>query len=169
MAVSAWKKACSGDHVVRLFEGSGAMWTALRVVAGGFGGPGSADGQLEVPRGLQFTGDGTGLVVADWRNDRVSLFRLEDGSFVQHMVTLSRPWDVEECEGGWLVACGGGSDTIEFVPVGGGVYDALAGGTSVCWARARTRGLNSPTALALVPGVGLVVREWDNDRLQVLG
>ena len=47
VAVSAWKRGGSGDHVVQLFEGSGAMWTAVRVVAGGFGNPGKADGQLQ--------------------------------------------------------------------------------------------------------------------------
>jgi hypothetical protein len=65
VAISAWKKWGSGDHVVRVFEGSGAMWTAVREVAGGFGGPGTAHGQLHAPYGLRFTGDGTGLAVAD--------------------------------------------------------------------------------------------------------
>ncbi len=65
VAVSAWKRWDSGDHVVRVFEGSGAMWLAVRVVAGGFGDPGSTDGQLDRPRGQRFTGDGTGLAVAD--------------------------------------------------------------------------------------------------------
>ncbi len=119
VAVSAWKEALaySGDHVVtvRLFEGSGAMWTAVRVVGGGFGGPGSADGQLHRPRGLRFSGDGTGLAVAEYVNNRVSVFRVEDGSFARHVATgLEYPWDVEECDGGWLVACFG-SNTIEFV------------------------------------------------------
>ena len=96
------------------------MWTAVRVVGGGFGAPGSADGQLNRPYGLRLTGDGTGLAVADVDNARVSVFRVEDGSFARHVATgLSYPWDVEECEGGWLVACFG-SNTIEFV-VGGGV------------------------------------------------
>jgi hypothetical protein len=49
VAVSAWKKARSGDHVVRLFEGGGACWTAVRVLVGGFGAPGDADGQLQEP------------------------------------------------------------------------------------------------------------------------
>jgi hypothetical protein len=106
VAVSAWKKSSSGEHVVRVFEGSGAMWTALRVLAGGFRGLGSADGQLKWPLGLRFTGDGTGLAVVDYGNGRVSLFRVEDGSFARHVATrLSHPFDVEECAGGWLVAC----------------------------------------------------------------
>jgi hypothetical protein len=168
VAVSAWKKRGSGDHVVHVFEGSGAMWTAVRVVGGGFGDPGSADGQLKCPFGLRFTGDGTELAVADVDNARVIVFRVEDGSFVRHVATgLSYPFDVEECEGGWLVACPG-SHTIEFV--GGDV----GGGGGVGGARLGKYGsgdgkFKDPSALALVPGLGLVVRELDNDRFQVFG
>jgi hypothetical protein len=154
-AVSAWEGYGSGDHVVRLFEGSGAMWTAVRVLAGGFGGPGCADGQLNQPFGLRFNHDGTGLAVADAWNGRLSLFRVEDGSFARHVATgLDDPMDVEECDGGWLVV----SDTIEFV---GGDVDV---------GRPRARLANfgfgdrkdsvcDPLALALVPGLGLVVRQ----------
>ena len=72
-----------------------------------------------MPYGLRFTSDGSGLAVADFGNDRVSLFRVGDGSFVRHVATgLRTPRDVEECEGGWLVACVD-SHTVEFV--GGGV------------------------------------------------
>jgi hypothetical protein len=164
VAVSAWKKAYSGEHVVCVFDGNGAMWTAVRVV-GGYGDLGSADGQLHRPHGLRFTGDGTGLAVVDYGSGRVSVFRVEDGSFARHVATgLDRPFDVEECEGGWLVACYG-SDTIEFV--GGDV-----GGGGVGRARLGKRGsgdgeFSGPSALALVPGLGLVVREWLNNRFQV--
>ncbi len=167
VAVSAWKHGYSGEHVVHVFEGSGAMWTAVREVAGGFGGPGSADGQLHCPYGLRFTGDGVGLAVADWCNVRVSVFRVEDGSFARHVATgLDRPFDVEECEGGWLVACWS-SNTIEFV---GGDVD----GGGVGRARLGKRGSGdgefiNPSALALVPGLGLVVREIINARFQVFG
>jgi hypothetical protein len=160
VAVSAWKIHDYGHHVVRVFEGSGAMWTAVRVVDGDFGGPGSADGQLHVPFGLRFTCDGKGLAVADAYNDRVSVFRVEDGSFVRQVATgLSYPFDVEECEGGWLVACVG-SSTIAFVggDVGGGVVRASLGMRGI--------GDEAPSALALVPGLGLVVQEDDNSRLQ---
>jgi hypothetical protein len=159
-AVSAWKKGGSGDRVVRVFEGSGAVWTAIRVVGGGFGAPGAAGGQLRAPYGLRFSGDGTGLAVAEAGNRRVSLFRVEDGSFVRHMATgLACPYDVEECDGGWLVACQS-SHTIQFVD-GGGVVRARLGkrgnGHGEFW---------HPSALALVPGLGLVVRELGNPRLQ---
>jgi hypothetical protein len=89
-------------------------------VAGGFGGPGRADGQLKVPHGLRFTGDGTGLAVADSGNNRVSdsEFLVEDGSFVRHVAMgLRGPFDMEECLGGWLVARLR-SHTIEFVSGG---------------------------------------------------
>jgi hypothetical protein len=163
VAVSAWKDEYSGEHVVRVFEGSGALWTAVRVVAGGFGGPGSADGQLNNPYGLRFTGDGTGLAVADWYNARVSVFRVEDGSFVRHVATgLRGPWDVEECEGGWLVAWAG-SNIIEFVGGGG------LGGARLGKEGSGDGELITPSALALVPGLGLVVREVGSGRLQVFG
>ena len=97
----------------------------------------------------------------------MNVFRVEDGSFVRHVATgLDRPMDVEECEGGWLVACWR-SHTIEFV---GGDVDG--GGVG----RARLGKFGSgdvefsyPLALALVPGLGLVVREIINGRLQVFG
>jgi hypothetical protein len=159
VAVSAWNRYDSGDHVVRVFEGSGASWTAVRVLAGGFRRPGSADGQLLRPFGLRFTGDGTGLAVADMGNHRVSVLRVEDGSFVRHVghvaSGLGGPWDVEECEGGWLVACWD-SGTIEIV----GAADA-----AVRRARLGKRGSGDgefeyPSALALAPGLGLVVRDF---------
>jgi hypothetical protein len=178
VAVSAWAEDNIGDHVVRVFEGSGAMWTAVRVVAGGFRGPGSADGQLQSPRGLRFTVDGTGLVVADAGNGRACMFRMEDGSFVRHVATgLSDPWDVEECEGGWLVACTG-SDNIQFVSGGvdcsgggsggsGSGSDGSGGGVTSLGKYGSGDGkFRTPSALALVPGVGLVVREMAGQRLQ---
>jgi hypothetical protein len=72
---------------------------------------------------------------------------------------LGYPWDVEECEGGWLVACG----TIEFV-----------GGATVGRARLGKRGSGDgqfidPSALVLVPGLGLAVRELLNSRFQMFG
>jgi len=165
VAVSAWKNGHSGDHVVRVFEGGGASWSPVRELAGGFGAPGGIDGQLNRPYGLRFTRDGTGLVVADVGNHLVSVFRVEDGSFVRHVATgLRDPWDVEECEGGWVVAWLG-SDIIEFV--GGGVDGGGGGGGDVGRARLGRWGggdgeFKWPSALALVPGVGLAVREVGN-------
>jgi hypothetical protein len=164
VAVSTWKSGSSTDHVVRVYEGSGASWTAVRVVGGGFGGPGSADGQLFRPCGLRFTGDGSSLVVLDAGNRRVSLFRVEDGSFVWHVATgLDSPCDVEEYGGVWLVAR---PFSIDFVG-GERLHGASGDGSGVgrAWLGSGGSGdgeFREPTALALVPGLGLVVREHGN-------
>ncbi len=172
VAVSAWKNGGSGDHVVVVYRGSGAVWEAVRVIGGGFGGPGSRDGQLKWPYGLRFSGDGSAICVADRANNRASLFGVGDGGFVRHMVTgLSGPMDVEEVEGGWLVACGHPSHSVEFVCDGVG---GRRGGRPSLGKAGGGEGsgdgeFHAPTALAVVPGLGLVVREYGNDRLQVFG
>jgi hypothetical protein len=139
------------------------MWTALRVLAGGFGYPGSADGLLGRPYGLRFSEDGTGLEVAEFDSGRVSVLRVEDGSFARHVATgLQTPCDVEECEGGWLVACAL-SHTIEFV--GGSVGSGGDSGEGRARLGKMGRGDGEfvlPSALALVPGLGLVVRDVGN-------
>lgn len=129
--------------MVRLFEGSGPTWTAVRVIAGGFGYGGGADGQLLRPSGLRFTGDGLGLVVADSGNDRLSMFSTGDGSFIRHEASgLINPVDVE-CEGkgaGWLTCTTG--VLVEFVK------DVAAPRSFI---------LSNFRAVALIPGL-LVVR-----------
>jgi hypothetical protein len=164
VAVSTWK-SWQGENVVRLFEGGGASWTAVRVLAGGLGRPGSADGQLQGPYGLRFTGDGTGLVVADDGNRHVTMFRVEDGAFVRQLASgLDAPSDVEECEGGWLVACRW-SHTIEFV--NGGKDDGDKARPRLGRYGSGDGEFHQPSALALVPGLGLVVRDLRNGCLQV--
>jgi hypothetical protein len=107
--------------------------------------------------------------VADCYNSRASVFRVGDGEFVRHTATgLRLPYDVEEVEGGWLVACWN-SHTVEFMCDGvggdGGGRPSLgrAGGG---WGSGDGE-FDEPTALAVVPGLGLVVREANNGRLQV--
>ena len=160
VAVSSWT---DNDHLVRLFEGTGASWSAVRVLAGGFGGPGALDGELLRPYGVRFTADGSGLAVADSGNGRLSLFHVADGSFVRHVAAtgLSTPMDVEECEDGWLVVCFGPHD-VKHVHGGGGGCGGRLGGYGT-----RPGQFNTPTSLAVVPGLGLVVRELLEQRLQV--
>jgi hypothetical protein len=169
VAVSAWKEMRSGDHVVVMYRGSEAVWEAVRVIGGGFGGPGSLDGQLKLPLGLRFSGDGFAICVADYWNGRASVLRVGDGGFVRHMATgLSLPWDVEEVEDGWLMVSFD-SHTVEFVGDGGGGV----GGGRPSLGKARgglgtgERVFCGPVTLAVAPGLGLVVRDADNRRLQV--
>jgi hypothetical protein len=95
-------------------------------------------------------------------NVRLSVFRVEDGSFVRHVATgLDFPFDVEECEGGWLVSSSG-SSTVEFV--GGDVGGGGGEGRASLGKRGRGDGeFKLPSALALVPGPGQAVREEGND------
>jgi hypothetical protein len=169
VAVSAWKKWNSGDHVVVVYRGSGAVWEAVRVIGGGFGGPGKGDGQLKTPCGLRFSADGSVVCVAEYRNGRTSVFRVGDGVFVKHMATKLRcPCDVEEVEGGWLVVCQG-SHSVECVGDGdggdGGGRPSLGKAGGGCGSRDGEFWF--PAALAVVAGLGLVVLEWENGRLQV--
>jgi hypothetical protein len=159
VAVSAWKRWGRGDHVVRLFEGSEATWTAARVIAGGFGAPGRADGQLNRPYGLRLSRDGTSLAVADLGNGRVSLFRVdtvEEGSFVSHVAThLPAPMDVEECEDGRLIADNGTKNILlaECPGGDGGPPGRLVVGPDTG---------QLPTALTHAPGLGLLVTACTN-------
>ena len=169
VAVSAWKEYDQGNHKVHIYQagsGGGSHWTKMRVIGGGFGGCGTADGQFKSPYGLRFSGDGSAICVADRENDRVSMFRVGDGGFVRHIATgLDGPLDVEEVEGGWVVACFR-SHTVEFVSDGGdGGRPSLGkagGGYGIGDGE-----FQSPSTMALVPGLGLVVRECWNYRLQV--
>jgi hypothetical protein len=173
VAISSWKKERSRDHVVVVYTGSGAVWEAVRVIGGGFGGPGSRDGQFSIwfsrPYGLRFSGDGSSICVADCGNDRASVFRVDDGGFVRHIATeLSSPFDVEEVEGGWLVACWD-LHRVEFVCDG---YGGGGGGRPSLGKADGRYGpgdgeFDCPAALAVVPGLGLVVRECIGGRLQV--
>ncbi len=174
VAVSTWKEGCNDDHVVVVYRCNGDAWEVVRVIGGGapLGIPGRGDGQLCTPCGLRFSGDGSAIVVAEFSYARASVFRVGDGGFVRHLLTELDycPYDVEEVEGGWLAACYG-SHTVEFLSedgpdfVGDG-WPSL-GNARGGWGT-RDGEFWCPTALAVVPGLGLVVREAFNDgRLQV--
>ena len=161
-AVSAWKNVVSGDHVVHIYRvDSASCWTHVRVIGNGFGG---ALGQFRRPSGLRFSANGSSICVADSRNNRVGMIRVCDGECVRHVATeLSYPHDVQEVEGGWVVACFG-TDTVEFVSEGGD------GGGRPSLGKAGGSGngeFHSPIALAFVPGLGLVVREYWSARMRV--
>ena len=89
-----------------------------------------------------------------------------EGGFVRHIVTdLSSPHDVEEVDGGWLVA-GAASNSVQCVRDGDG-FGRLFLGRDDGWLDTGDGQFNGPVALALVPGFGLVVREDGGARLQV--
>jgi hypothetical protein len=174
VAVSAWQELGRGDHIVQIYEGSGETWTPVRVLGGGFGFPGRADGQLDMPAGLRFSGGIRGVeddddhdhdmtvVVAERWNDRLSMFRARDGAFVRHVVTgVLLPADVQEFENGWLVA---GHEALQFVREGDNMKMKMKMKMKMDFA------FGILLNLALIRGVGLVasdsaVMDLDDDRL----
>ena len=155
VAISAWGSHCTGPQVVHLLEGDGNKWTQLRII-------GNHDGPeyLRAPVGLRFTRDNTELVIAEWGKDRVSAFHVGDGSFARYLIPeVKDPEDLEEYDGGWIVAswC---SNNIHFF--GGSRGDILAAGGKLKWCYRR------PVALASVPGVGIMIRNGrDNGNVDV--
>jgi hypothetical protein len=95
-----------------------------------------------------------------------------DGGFDRHLATgLGHPRDVEEVEDGWLVACYA-FNSVEFVREdddGGGPSSEMRPSPGAVGGRvgAGHGKLYFPTGLAVVPGLGLVVREYGGARLQV--
>jgi hypothetical protein len=147
VAVSSWYHSDSGDHMVHVYEGTGATWTPQRTIAGGFRGPGPAAGQLWMPNGLRFSADGLHLAVADCINGRVSVFCTRDGSFKQNIETSYRqPDDIVECGNGeWLVC------HRDRVCVAGSKLESASAGSFYVG--------SFSSALALVPGLGLMIRQ----------
>jgi hypothetical protein len=98
------------------------------------------------------------------------VFRVGDGGFVRHISTgLRGPLDVEEVEGGWLVVCDD-SHIVEYVGDGAG---SVSGGERPFLGKTGG-GFGSghgefkwPSAVVAVPGLGLAVLEYGNQRLQV--
>jgi hypothetical protein len=167
---------------------SGPQWIPLHVIGGGAS---ASDGLLMRPLGLRFAphNEGAYLVVCDSGNNRLSRFSTRDGSFLGHVTTgLECPVDVEPCQDGWLVV----SNIADCIYVvadgvgdeGGGCCNTSDGncpGGGACGGSASVRGVSSgtvvhsmerageggealcsPSGLALVPGLGLVVRQAGN-------
>jgi hypothetical protein len=147
VAVSAWRTRGAGDHQVHLFEGSGPLWTRLRVLGRGCG---PALGRLHAPTGVRFTPDGSGLVVVDSYNLRVSLFRLPDMAFVQHLCTAPRTDQLIDVQA-WVE----GSELCPSDP-----FDVKKV-TADCWPETLRSGSGMhdiAVANAWVPGLGVVAR-----------
>jgi hypothetical protein len=139
VAVSAFFQG-GVNSFVQLYEGTGATWTVGRMIRTG------------CPSAVRFANDGKELAVS------VSLYRVHDGAFVRHLIVGlgDLPADVEECaEYGWVVLLWDGSHSIQFAGGAGGAGGTgdrvLLGGEFVY-----------PSAMAFVPGLGLVVREFGN-------
>ena len=130
-----------------------------------FGSEGSGPGQLVYPCGVRLLADGSGVVVADWGNHRLCVFALS-GEFVAAMGSakqgLGLPSDVVECasDGSFIVASRSATSLVKLRRDGVKVeeYGKRGGGNGE---------FKQPTALAVLPDGGLVVREFSGERFQV--
>jgi hypothetical protein len=143
------------DHSVHLFD---AVTRCHLWHVDGAPGPGGYLPQFDTPLGVRIVSGGAHVAVADHNNQRIVVLSAADGSAVAHTPLPVRPWDVEECAGGWLV-CGCGEDGRRFavvaVDAAGAGHDAL-GGTHPRW---------HGSAMVLVPRVGLVVADRRRHRV----
>jgi hypothetical protein len=166
VAVSVWSPIVAREHVVCIFEGSGAMWTPVRNVGADADGFGPQCIHLRCPRGLRFTHvdvDGLGLAVAHcYGNGRGTIFRVDDGSFARTLFLERCPslhdwmiWRSVTTGGWWLVV---GVTPSSFCMV-------QTERAKQHWAHVAVKTASSffPTALSFVPGLGLVVRDHGND------
>ncbi len=156
---------CNADFIVvseECHRVSVLSWHAGDLISQ-FGSFGDGPGQLKFPLGIRLLGDGSGVVVADYGNDRLGVFGLT-GGFVQTLGSsaqgLKWPYDVMECSGGFVIA-NYGRDNVATVSRSGAVVDVY-GGTVVPGVE-----FNGPSALAALPGGGFIVRDYYR-RFQVL-
>ena len=143
-------------HVYARDEAS-SPWAVIRVISS------APDFYLSGLVGLRFGPDGTTVCVANstktGESDQVCMFRISDGACVwSTAMTSQSPVDVEKVDGGWVVACWS-TRTLRFLgdePSDCGLVLPCADGL--------------PVAMAYMPGLGLVVREYifpSENRLRV--
>ncbi len=119
-----------------------------------FGSYGTGPGQLMFSAGLRLLGNGTQLVVADYYNRRLCVFRL-DGEFVGAVGSkehgLSR--DVLECTDGFIVANTRWAHELVILTSVGEVESVFRGPSN--------GEFQASIALAALPDGGLVMRKWN--------
>ncbi len=144
MAVSSWKDTYHGAHTIRLFTGARGHWEPTLTIGG--------DVQslqymaCPCPSGLRFSDDGSELAVSSRHRGDLNVFDVADGRLLRRPVE-GRPFcfDVEVCEGGWLVVSDGFFSRVLFVHESESHEEEM-------W-----RPLFAPRVIAGIPGVGYAV------------
>jgi hypothetical protein len=154
VAVATWGTFPGATEVWMYRENSWGAWKVIRKI-----GPHVAfSGRLQFPEGLRITRDGSAICVVDGCSGRVCMFRVNDGTFMQHLgpSLYSFAHDVEEIEDGWLAACSAPARCVEIVGRAGG---GLRGPQHLLDIGGLGTGeFDSPVGIVTVPGVGIVVR-----------
>ncbi len=96
IAVSTWGDRTTEDHAIHIFNARGAR-ERTRVLSS----------SLCCPFGVRIARFGRSVVVANFGNGTVVELCTTTGNVLQTVASeLRAPYDVERCDGGWLVACG---------------------------------------------------------------
>ena len=130
-----------GNHRVQKFTTSGEFISS-------FGSSGSGDGQLNTPIGICIDPDGK-IYVAEYRNNRISVFNADE-SFDRHISgNLSNPWGLAFDPSGNLHVPNFGSNNIAvFTPEG--KYSRVYGQGNV----------NKPSGIAIDPEGNVFISEY---------
>jgi DNA-binding beta-propeller fold protein YncE len=126
-----------------------------------YGTPGSAEGKLNLPAGIDVAADGT-IWVADTRNDRIQSYNPATTTWTVHtnatgLSSFRLPWGVTVAPDGAIwVADSGRNRIVKMLPDGTGLFEATGpdmGATD----------LNSPSAIAFgLDGTVYVSDIWNN-------
>jgi hypothetical protein len=95
-------------HAVVLLQYESGAVKPKGTIGSPTGAHGSGNGQLDCPTGVKFTADGCYILVADYRNSRVSKFSAASGAFIAHVATkaangIGCPIDVLPLENGSVI------------------------------------------------------------------
>ena len=165
-AVSAFRER---EHaMVHVYQSdNNREWTHVRAI----GTLGSVYGHLNGPFGVRFAEQDAVICAAEWWNGRVSRFRVSDGGFANNLwVVVSgydHPRDLAEVGcGAWVVTCPW-THSVLFIDAekGGSLFRV---GRADCLEGSGCGEFSWPGGLAVVPGLGILVRDYGNGRVQVL-
>ena len=122
---------------------------------------------MNSPHGVAITADGLQVLAADWGNHRLAVFRLADGCWLRQLSVdvagLCGSFDVVECEDGGVLVANCAKHTVVKLCAGSGTVLETYGSEGEAPGQ-----FDGPTALVYVRGVGLLARDADNRRVQVL-
>jgi DNA-binding beta-propeller fold protein YncE len=124
---------CADDAVIMVSESGAHRISVFNRDDGArlrrFGSKGSGDGQLDYPLGLCFMAGHRHVAVADYNNNRVSVFSVE-GEFVRHVGVgvLRHPSGVACSAFDELVVADNGNDRVVVFSASGELLKTMAGG-----------------------------------------
>jgi tripartite motif-containing protein 71 len=145
---------CADDDIIVVSEADAHRISVFKRRDGAllrrFGSQGSGDGQLKYPQGLCFMSGHRHVAVADFNNDRVSVFSVE-GEFVRHMGVgkLHNPFGVACSASDELVVADHGNDRVAVFSASGELLKTMGSG---------------PFTGVAIHGGTIFAQDWNNSK-----